>query len=827
MPSKKKTFRNGRYVSEKTQKLFEERKAAYAKQTPTLVERKKWNKAITRSCRNDYRDWVSRWTERIEEANNMGDTKEIYRGVKAVSGLKQTFTDTQPTRLENGNLIQNPQELAHVWSNFLAKKFEQTEQEKLRADFEALPQCQDATENLTREEFEKAVKRMKKCKATGTDGVPAEVWQNSSVAKEKLFQFLEQVWNKESVPAELAVGIFVMIFKGKGSSDDCSGYRCIGLLNHAYKILTVILLQRLVEQCEHYFSDWQAGFRQHRGCRDNILLLRIIYEQVIKENSNCVVTFIDFAAAFDSVSHKYIDAALAKAGASRKCRKIFREIYAVATGVARVNGTNGQILFSAKFNVGRGVIQGDIISPILFILALDQLVRTHDVHGNGVNCGALNIRVLGYADDAALVERETEVMTKRLTSLADGAWKDADMQVKMKKTFSQHVGRREKIKIEQDEVVAIQKSYKHACEYCNRKFKTKRAAQIHMTSCVHAYGVTEEYYEVEDVIGVFGRIGNRWYLVKWAGYDIPEWERGRQLEKDGCHEMIRSFWEKSGLSPAKEFFDDESAHRCEVCAKDFKRGQDLKAHQTRMRHHVTTLTKVTKTAQEDARHKKISEMQNSLPKVKWGQKEANNCWEFRYLGAIFEAGGGQMADVRRRINMAVARFGKMRNIWTAKVLHIRLRMRLYISSVCSILTYGSEAWLMTEEIRRAINGANSRMVSIITGNSPHDEAKDGTRSFDLVRAIRARRLAWLGHILRMAPTRILAQAVGHVYKNRSEGDILTDAPKTQSWEELRAWAKDRKKWRTRVHSVRLGSRTTVSLQALFVPEQEFSFTVSS
>ena len=158
----------------------------------------------------------------------------------------------------------------------------------------------------------------------------------------------------------------------------------------------------------------------------------------------------------------------------------------------------------------------------------------------------------------------------------------------------------------------MQKSYKHACEYCNRKFKTKRAAQIHMTSCVHAYGVTEEYYEVEDVIGVFGRIGNRWYLVKWAGYDIPEWERGRQLEKDGCHEMIRSFWEKSGLSPAKEFFDDESAHRCEVCAKDFKRRQDLKAHQTRMRHHVTTSTKVTKTAQEDARRKKISKMQNSL-----------------------------------------------------------------------------------------------------------------------------------------------------------------------------------------------------------------------
>ena len=309
--------------------------------------------------------------------------------------------------------------------------------------------------------------------------------------------------------------------------------------------------------------------------------------------------------------------------------------------------------------------------------------------------------------------------------------------------------------------------------------------------------------------------------------DTPEWERGRQLEKDGCHKMIRSFWQKSGLSPTKDFYDDNNTNRCEVCVKTFKRRQDLKAHQTRMRHNVTNMTTVTRTAKEDARHKKLSAMQNNLPKVKWGLKEADNCWQFCYLGAIFEAGGGQMADVRRRINMAVARFGKMRNIWGSRVLHLRLRMRLYISSVCSILTYGSEAWTLTEEVRRAINGANSRMVATITGKSPHDKAKEGTRSFDLVRAIRARRLAWLGHILRMPQTRMLAQAVEHMYNNRSEGDILTDAPETQSWGELRSWAQDRKKWRVRVHSVRLGSRTTVSLQALFVPEQEFTFTVST
>ena len=41
----------------------------------------------------------------------------------------------------------------------------------------------------------------------GADGIPAEVFKNSEVTKNLLFAFLEKVWKKESVPAELAVDI--------------------------------------------------------------------------------------------------------------------------------------------------------------------------------------------------------------------------------------------------------------------------------------------------------------------------------------------------------------------------------------------------------------------------------------------------------------------------------------------------------------------------------------------------------------------------------------------------------------------------------------------
>ena len=110
-------------------------------------------------------------------------------------------------------------------------------------------------DEITREEFDNAINNMKKSKTPGPDGIPAEVWQNSAVAREQLFQFLQKVWNKEEVSANLILCLFIMMFKNKDSPDDCTKYRALGLLNHAYKIMSVILLKRLVEECQDFFSD--------------------------------------------------------------------------------------------------------------------------------------------------------------------------------------------------------------------------------------------------------------------------------------------------------------------------------------------------------------------------------------------------------------------------------------------------------------------------------------------------------------------------------------------------------------------------------------------
>ena len=134
-----------------------------------------------------------------------------------------------------------------------------------------------------------------------------------------------------------------------------------------------------------------------------------------------------------------------------------------------------------------------------------------------------------------------------------------------------------------------------------------------------------------------------------------------------------------------------------------------------------------------------------------------------------------------------------------------------MAAICSVMTYGSEAWLLNTETRRALNGASSKMVSAITGRTVHEEAKSEGKTYDVVAGIRATRMRWLGQILRMDDGRMVLQAVKMMYDNRREGDLLMDAPVTSDWDELRsmASAEKGKTWQQLVRQI----KDVVSIQA--------------
>ena len=184
-------------------------------------------------------------------ADERGNIKAIHEGARALAGKTKHPPSPQPTRKANGKgeMIQTSEELGELWRQFLAGKFSATELEAAREEWEPLPPP-EKEDSLTFEEFQRAIKHMKKGKATGPDGIPAEVWKGSALANNELFFFLQHVWDKECVPKTLVLCIFVMIYKKKGPRDDPSMYRALGLLNHSYKVLSVCLLNRMVAETD-------------------------------------------------------------------------------------------------------------------------------------------------------------------------------------------------------------------------------------------------------------------------------------------------------------------------------------------------------------------------------------------------------------------------------------------------------------------------------------------------------------------------------------------------------------------------------------------------
>ena len=108
------------------------------------------------------------------------------------------------------------------------------------------------------------------------------------------------------------MSVFISISK-KGNAKECLNYCTIALISHASKVMLKILQARLQLYMNRKLPDVQAGFRKHRGTRDQIASIRWVIKKARELQKNIYFCFIDYAKAFDCVSHN-------------KFRKILKEM---------------------------------------------------------------------------------------------------------------------------------------------------------------------------------------------------------------------------------------------------------------------------------------------------------------------------------------------------------------------------------------------------------------------------------------------------------------------------------------------------------------------
>ena len=114
----------------------------------------------------------------------------------------------------------------------------------------------------------------------------------------------------------------------KGNAKECSNYCTIAFISHASKAMLKILQAKLQQYMNHELPDGQAGFRKGRGTRDQIANIRWIIERAREFQKNIYFCFIDYAKAFDYVTHNKLWKILKEMGIPDHLTCLLRNLYA-------------------------------------------------------------------------------------------------------------------------------------------------------------------------------------------------------------------------------------------------------------------------------------------------------------------------------------------------------------------------------------------------------------------------------------------------------------------------------------------------------------------
>ena len=215
-----------------------------------------------------------------------------------------------------------------------------------------IPQVSDAENSLltspfSKEEVRKAVFLMKHNKALGSDGFPAEFYQNFwEVIKLDLLDLFGNLHVGQLELFRLNFGEIILLPK-VNEAERIQQYRPICLLNVSFKIFTKVATIRLNSVAEHVVHPSQTAFMQGRHILDGVVILHETVHELHRKKLNGVVLKIDFEKAYDKVKWPFLQQTLRMKGFSAEWRAMIHSFVSGGSVAIKVNDDIGHY-FQAK-----------------------------------------------------------------------------------------------------------------------------------------------------------------------------------------------------------------------------------------------------------------------------------------------------------------------------------------------------------------------------------------------------------------------------------------------------------------------------------------------
>ena len=184
------------------------------------------------------------------------------------------------------------------------------------------------------------------------------------------------------------------------------------------------ILANLILPSQQYVNyelpDVQASFRKGRGTRDQIANILWIIKKAREFQKKIYFCFIDYARAFDCIDHNKLWKILKEMGIPDHLTCLLRNLYADQEATVRTgHGTTDW------FQIEKGVHQGCILSPCLFNLYAEYIMRNTGLEEAqvGIIIARRNINNLRYADDTTLMAESEEELKNLLMKVKEKSGK--------------------------------------------------------------------------------------------------------------------------------------------------------------------------------------------------------------------------------------------------------------------------------------------------------------------------------------------------------------------------------------------------------------------
>ncbi|KAJ9521498.1 hypothetical protein QJQ45_008788 [Haematococcus lacustris] len=256
--------------------------------------------------------------------------------------------------------------------------------------------------------FQECLSRLSGGKAPGPDGIENEIikmlpWEMGDT----IHQLFIIMWATGCTPTR-PTSDTCLLYKDKGQETDLNSYRPVGLANTVYKLWTSLITKILTEYAEAngMLSKNQAGFRSHRNTTQQLQMLVMALEDAKLAKADIYALLVDFTSAFNTTCQDKLLWIMHDLGFPTDATDAVKDLYTGATTRFRTpyGPTN-------PVPVDRGTIQGDSLSPFLFLIYIEPLLRWLQVGARGykfksatVDSGERAIvSSIDYADDIAIL----------------------------------------------------------------------------------------------------------------------------------------------------------------------------------------------------------------------------------------------------------------------------------------------------------------------------------------------------------------------------------------------------------------------------------------